>query len=121
MRRTTVEIVKMRIIDLKVGDVVNTNPEALRGWFLVADIRPLTHGGFQISDTREKNSLHGEDNDIVGVQIESSFEQATTQTAASAPVASPAATPAPATAPAAAAAAPVSAPSANPQSPTIAA
>lgn len=79
MQRTIVQIARMRIIDLAVGDVMNRDPEATSGWFVVEDIRRLHNGQLNITNTATKVSMMGDDHDIVGVQIPKLVERAESQ------------------------------------------
>lgn len=69
MQRTPVEIDTMRIIDLAIGDVINRDPTARGGWFVVDEIRRLPSGEINVTSPRSRESVMGTDHDIVGVQV----------------------------------------------------
>jgi len=69
MQRTTVQIAKMRMIDLAVGDEMNSDPDATKGWFVVEGMRRLPSGELNVTNESTKNSIIGEEYDIVGVQV----------------------------------------------------
>ena len=75
MQRTIVNVARMRIIDLAVGDVINRDTEAASGWFEVAEIRRLPDGDLSVSGTATRDNVMGRENDIVGVQIPKVVEQ----------------------------------------------
>ncbi|MGI9606183.1 MAG: hypothetical protein ACR2P0_08595 [Acidimicrobiales bacterium] len=74
MRRTRVHVVQMRMADLLEGDVVNKNPDDPRGWIVVQETQELPNNGLLVVATREKDSINGNPNDIVGVQIPQAIE-----------------------------------------------
>ncbi len=69
MQRSAIQIVKMRMGDLKTGDVVNKNPDDPRGWFIVRDLEHLPNGGLAVNAMNAKDSINGRPQDLVGVQI----------------------------------------------------
>jgi hypothetical protein len=69
MPRTIVQVARMRIIDVAIGDVMNRDPEATSGWFVVDEIRRLPSGDLNVTGTSTRDSIMGADNDIVGVQV----------------------------------------------------
>ena len=75
MQRTFVRIATMRILDLAVGDVVNREPDARSGWFVVEDIRRLPSGEINVTNAASKRSVVGAPHDIVGVQVAKNVEQ----------------------------------------------
>ena len=82
MQRTVVQITRMRISDLRAGDVANTDPDATRGWFIVDTVRELTNGEFAVSNASERKSINGAGDDIVGLQIHKTVEIASAPAAA---------------------------------------
>lgn len=76
MQRTIVQVAMMRIIDLAVGDVMNRDPAATSGWFVVEEIRRLPSGELNVTNTSSKDSIMGAAHDIVGVQVPKIVEQA---------------------------------------------
>lgn len=74
MERTFVRIATMRILDLAVGDVVNPEPDARSGWFVIEEIRRLPSGDINVTNTASKGSVMGAPHDIVGVQVSKVLE-----------------------------------------------
>ena len=68
MSRTIVQVAKVRLMDLEVGDVINAEPDALKGWFTVEDIRRLPSGELNATGAGTRHSVMGSDHDMVGVQ-----------------------------------------------------
>lgn len=56
-------------MDAQVGDIVNRNPDAEKGWFEVADISTLFNGDLQLADVSTYVTITGRDNDLIGVQF----------------------------------------------------
>jgi hypothetical protein len=69
MQRTFVRVATMRILDLAVGDVVNRDPAASSGWFVVEEIRRLPSGEINVTNASSRGSVMGAPHDIVGVQV----------------------------------------------------
>ncbi len=69
MQRTIIELVKMRLADLEVGDVVNRDPESGEGWFRVGEVRRLPSGEVNVSSANSRSTIMGDDFDIVAVQL----------------------------------------------------
>jgi len=44
MQRTVVQIARVRMADLRRGDVINAKPDADQGWFMVQTMRQLPSG-----------------------------------------------------------------------------
>lgn len=74
MQRTFVRVELMRILDLAVGDVVNREPGAWSGWFVVGEIRRLPNGEINVTSTSSRESVMGAPHDIVGVQVSKAVE-----------------------------------------------
>ena len=62
-----------RIEDVGVGDVINRDPDGLRGWFLVAHISTLFNGEIQLSDESQNESISGGQFDVIGLQFIEEF------------------------------------------------
>lgn len=127
MQRPTVRVTLMRIKDLRPGDVVNKDPEAMQGWFALTELRPLHDGSVSVVSPVMTLTFSGFPDDLVGMQVlvplDFAAPPAQAQTApaarpaAAAPPAAPARIAAPAAPPAAAplpAAAAPAAPAASP-------
>ena len=69
MQRTFVRVATMRILDLAVGDVVNPEPDARSGWFVVEEIRRLPSGEMTVTNAASRGNVMGGPYDIVGVQV----------------------------------------------------
>jgi hypothetical protein len=74
-----VQVVKMRMGDLLVGDVINKNPDEPRGWFTVHELQDLPNNGLAVLASTSKNSINGSPDDIVGVQVRQTVELPETQ------------------------------------------
>jgi len=79
MHRTLVQVVKMRMGDLLVGDVINKNPDDPRGWFTVHELQELPNNGLAVLASTSKNSINGSPDDIVGVQVRQAVDLPETQ------------------------------------------
>ncbi len=62
-----------RIEDLAVGDIINRDPDGLRGWFEIAHISTLFNGEVQLADESQNESVSGGPFDVVGVQLIEEF------------------------------------------------
>ncbi|MFW2380441.1 MAG: hypothetical protein ACN4GZ_01695 [Acidimicrobiales bacterium] len=69
MHRRIIKTAKVRIVDSHVGDIVNRNPDAEKGWFQVAEIKTLFNGDLQLADETSYITITGGDNDLIGVQF----------------------------------------------------
>ena len=69
MQRPTVRVTKMRIWDLRPGDVVNRDPEAMQGWFSLTELRPLHDGSVSVVSPVITLTFGGCPDDLVGVQV----------------------------------------------------
>lgn len=74
MQRTFVRIATMRLLDVAVGDVVNSDPTASNGWFVVEEIRRLPSGDVNVTNVSSKGSVMGAPHDVVGVQVTKAVE-----------------------------------------------
>ena len=69
MHRRIIKTAKVRIVDTQVGDIVNRNPDAEKGWFQVAEVNTLFNGDLQLADETTYITITGGDNDLIGVQF----------------------------------------------------
>lgn len=69
MHRRIIKTAKVRLVDAQVGDIVNRNPDAEKGWFQVAEIKTLFNGDLQVADDSSYVTISGGDNDLIGVQF----------------------------------------------------
>ena len=69
MQRPTVRVTRMRIKDLRPGDVVNKDPEAMHGWFAMTELRPLHDGTVSVVSPVITLTFSGYPDDLVGVQV----------------------------------------------------
>lgn len=63
------KVIKSRLEDVEVGDVVNRQPDAESGWFTVAGITTLFNGHLQLADESEQLTVSGDHKDMVGLQL----------------------------------------------------
>lgn len=68
MERKIVQIAKMRLADLRIGDVVNRDPDATHGWFVVGEIRRMADEELNVTSESLHDSVVGGEFDIVGIQ-----------------------------------------------------
>ena len=69
LQRSIVQVARIRIADAMVGDVVNREPDANRGWFEIDKIEPLHDGSWALLNVETNTSLTGSPLDIIGVQV----------------------------------------------------
>lgn len=69
MKRRSVKVIKSRLEDIEVGDVVNRSPDAESGWFEVVTISTLFNGNIQLADESEQLTVSGDHKDMVGLQL----------------------------------------------------
>jgi hypothetical protein len=74
VHRRIIKTAKVRIVDSQVGDIVNRNPDAEKGWFQVAEIKTLFNGDLQLADETSYVTITGGDNDLIGVQFSQLIE-----------------------------------------------
>ena len=63
------KVIKSRLEDIEVGDVVNRAPDAEMGWFVVDAISILFNGHIQLADVTEQLTVSGNHQDMVGLQL----------------------------------------------------
>ncbi len=69
MSRGQIEVVHIRGIDVKVGDVVHARADEVLGWFVAAKVASLPNGMISITDAEEINGFLAEPLGIVGLQV----------------------------------------------------
>lgn len=69
MERTIVQIARIRLGDINVGDIVSGHPEKESGWFQVRVLRKLPSGELVAGGSASTESVKGSRWDLVGVQI----------------------------------------------------
>lgn len=69
VKRRSIQVIKSRLEDINVGDVVNRNPDADQGWFTVHAISTLFNGHLQLADETEQLTVSATNVDMVGVQL----------------------------------------------------
>ena len=69
VKRRSIQVIKSRLEDIEVGDVVNRNPDAELGWFTVEAVSTLFNGHLQLADDTEQLTVSGGHKDMVGVQL----------------------------------------------------
>jgi len=69
VKRRSIQVIKSRLEDIEVGDVVNRDPDAEQGWFLVDAVSVLFNGDCQLADETEQLTVSGNHKDMVGVQL----------------------------------------------------
>lgn len=69
-----VQVMKVRMSDVLPGDVVNRNADEARGWVEVVDVQDLPGNAIVLIAQSDRDSVNGNRNDVVGVQIVKSVE-----------------------------------------------
>lgn len=69
MTRGQVEVVRIRGIDVKVGDVVHARHTEVTGWFVAAKVELLPSGMITVTDEADINGFLAEPLGLVGLQI----------------------------------------------------
>jgi hypothetical protein len=69
VKRRSIKTIKTRLEDVEVGDVVNRQPDAEFGWFVVDAISTLFNGHLQLADVTEQLTVSGDHKDMVGLQL----------------------------------------------------
>ena len=60
---------KVRMRDVLPGDVVNKNADEPKGWIEVLQLQELPNNGIVLAAESDRDSINGNLNDVVGVQI----------------------------------------------------
>ena len=68
-KRRLIKVVKIRLADAQIGDVVNRDASSDEGWFEVAALDTLFNGSLQVSDETTYITITGGDFDTIAVQI----------------------------------------------------
>ena len=68
-KRRLVKVVKIRLADALVGDVVNRDASSDEGWFQVAALDTLFNGSLQVSDETTYITITGGDFDTIALQV----------------------------------------------------
>jgi hypothetical protein len=68
-KRRLIKVVKIRLADAQVGDVVNRDPTAQEGWFEVASLDTLFNGSLQVADETTYITITGGTFDTIAVQV----------------------------------------------------
>ena len=74
MQRTVVQIARMRLADVRPGDVISNHPEEEFGWFIVRNLRQLPSGDLIASGETTSQSVKGSPVDMVGIQVTKSVD-----------------------------------------------
>ena len=69
VKRRSIQVIKTRLEDVVVGDIVNRKPDAEMGWFVVDAISTLFNGHLQLADVTEQITVSGTHKDMVGLQL----------------------------------------------------
>jgi len=69
MQRTIVQVVQVRLTDVRPGDIINKDHADARGWFKVVDLVELPNGDVSVIAERNNDSMNSAPYDIVGVQL----------------------------------------------------
>lgn len=69
MQRTIVQIARIRLADVRPGDVINGRPDDEYGWFIVRLVRQLPSGDLVASGESTNQSAKGSPVDLVGIQV----------------------------------------------------
>jgi hypothetical protein len=69
MQRSIIQVMQVRMSDIRPGDIINKNHSDPRGWFEVTELQELPNGDIFVIAATEKNSINGGSYDIVGVQL----------------------------------------------------
>ncbi len=82
MQRKMVQVMKVRMRDVLPGDVVNKNADEPKGWVEVIQLQELPNNGIVLAAESDRDSINGNLNDVVGVQIIKTVEIPDTRQAA---------------------------------------
>lgn len=69
MQRTVVQIARMRLANVRPGDVISGHPDDEFGWFVVRGLRQLPSGDLIASGEATNESVKGAPVDLVGIQV----------------------------------------------------
>lgn len=68
-KRRLVKVIKIRLADAQVGDVVNRDASSNEGWFEVAALDTLFNGSLQVADETTYITITGGIFDIIAIQV----------------------------------------------------
>ena len=68
-KRRLIKVVKIRLADAKVGDVVNRDGDSEEGWFAVASLDRLFNGSLQVAAITSYITITGGDFDTIALQV----------------------------------------------------
>lgn len=74
MQRTVIQIARVRMADLRRGDVINGRPEDDQGWFMVQTMRQLPSGELVAGGASTNQTAKGQPFDLCGVQVTKQIE-----------------------------------------------
>lgn len=77
-----VQVMKVRMRDVLPGDIINRNADEPRGWIEVIQVQELPNNGIVLLADSDRDSINGNHNDIVGVQVIKAVELPAQQRAA---------------------------------------
>ena len=69
MKRTVIQIARIRLGDVEAGDVINLRPDAEHGWFPVKMIRRLPSGDLVATGENTADNVKATPWDLVGIQV----------------------------------------------------
>lgn len=69
MKRTIVQIARIRLGDVQPGDVINLRPDAEHGWFPVKIMRQLPSGDLVATGENSGYNVKATPWDLVGIQV----------------------------------------------------
>jgi hypothetical protein len=68
-KRRLIKVVKIRLADALVGDVVNRDATSQEGWFEVASLDTLFNGSLQVADETTYITITGGTFDTIALQV----------------------------------------------------
>lgn len=73
-KRRLVKVIKIRLADAQVGDVVNRYADSDEGWFQVASFEELFNGSLQVADETTYITITGGYYDTIALQVVTEVE-----------------------------------------------
>ncbi len=92
-KRRLIKVVKIRLADAKVGDVVNRDASSDEGWFEVASLDTLFNGSLQVADETTYITITGGHFDTIALQVATEVDLPTQRRAPEEPEHAPEAQP----------------------------
>lgn len=74
MRRTIVQVARIRLGDVEPGDIINGRPDTDHGWFVVEMIRELPSGDLVVTGASTADNVKATPWDLVGIQVTKKIE-----------------------------------------------